>query len=68
MTGELAIVRTQGTVLSILLALAISIAAALKGLVKNIEGAGLKGSAGEASVGPGCRSAGVMMGLLKQRR
>lgn len=40
MTGELATVRTHGTMLSILFARAISIAAALNGLGKSRDGAG----------------------------
>ena len=69
-------VKIHGTVLSILLARAISIAAAENGDGKSSEGAGWKGSTGELPVGdvplPGPplagRSAGVRNGELKQRR
>lgn len=76
-TGALTAAKIQGTVLSILFALAISIAAAEKGAGKNKDGVGWKGSTGEPlSAGevrlPGeplfGSNAGVMIGLLKQRR
>ena len=69
-------VKIQGTMLSILFARAISIAAALKGEGKRREGVGWKGSRGELPAGevrlpgepfPGSR-AGVMRGEEKQRR
>lgn len=76
MTGELATVRTHGTVLSILFARAISIAAAEKGEGNSNDGAGWNGSTGELPAGdvpfPGLplagRRAGVISGELKQRR
>lgn len=46
MTGAEAIIKTQGTVESILLARAISIAAAEKGLAKKAEGLGAAGEPG----------------------
>lgn len=61
-------VNIQGTVLSILFARAISIAAAENGDGNKSEGAGWKGSAGEARLLPGWRRAGVINGELKQRR
>ena len=77
MTGALARVKIQGTVLSILLARAISIAAAEKGFGKKIDGVGLNGSRGVPPfIGEvrlpgepfGGRSAGVIRGEEKQRR
>ena len=77
MIGELAIVRIHGTVLSILFARAISIAAAEKGDGKRREGTGWKGSMGEPLLEglvplPGLpfagSRAGVMRGEEKQRR
>lgn len=72
MTGADTSVRIQGTMLSILLARAISIAAAEKGEGKRREGAGWCGVVGDvtcsaASPAEG-RSAGVISGLEKQRR
>lgn len=71
MTGLDARVKTHGTMLSILFARAISIAAALKGLGKRSEGVGMCGVTGEvASVDRPAegRSAGVIRGEEKQRR
>ena len=74
MIGNEASVRIQGTVESILFALAISIAAALKGLGKKWLSCGWAGEPGCSVVGeveltlPVGRSAGVMMGEEKQRR
>jgi len=70
MTGADVIIRIQGRVESILLARAISIAAAEKGLAKNMDGLG---AAGE----PGCSEDGLLRsekrvgdrsGELKERR
>lgn len=66
MTGALMTVSTQGTVESILLARAISIAAAEKGLGKRRDGVGSRGEVGE--VPSGAMSAGVIFGEEKQRR
>jgi hypothetical protein len=71
MTGKLITQRTQGTVLSILLARAISIAAAEKGEAKKAEGLGTAGEPGmRVSGSPPLtgRRAGVMVGEEKQRR
>lgn len=73
-TGALIKVSAHGTVLSILFALAISIAAALNGFGKSRDGLGEAGEPGYRLVGwvelesEEGRSAGVMMGELKQRR
>lgn len=68
MTGALMIVRIQGTVLSILFARAISIAAAEKGEGKRREGSAGRGIVGVVLSGVLGRSAGVISGELKQRR
>jgi len=75
-TGAQAIVKIHGTVLSILFARAISIAAAENGDGKRRDGVGWNGSMGEAPTGevrfPGeplaGKRAGVMSGELKHRR
>jgi hypothetical protein len=70
MTGAEAKVRIQGTVESILLARAISIAPADHGLVKNIDGFGAAGEPGWME--DGCclspRSVGERSGELKDNR
>jgi hypothetical protein len=71
MTGKLMMQRAQGTVLSILLARAISIAAAEKGEAKKAEGLGTAGEPGRRVSGSPPltgRRAGVMVGEEKQRR
>ena len=68
-TGALASVRIHGTMLSILFARAISIAAAEKGEGKRSEGCGVAGEVGEVVRWPSAgRSAGVIRGEEKQRR
>ena len=71
MTGKLMTQSAQGTVLSILLARAISIAAAEKGEAKKAEGLGWAGDPGTRESGSlpfAGRRAGVMVGEEKQRR
>ena len=74
MTGKLIAQRIQGTVLSILLARAYSIAAAEKGEAKNAEGLGTAGEPGTRVSGSPMlppfagRRLGVMVGEEKQRR
>ena len=71
MTGKLMMQRAQGTVLSILLARALSIAAAEKGEAKKAEGLGTAGEPGRRVSGSPPltgRRAGVMVGEEKQRR
>ena len=73
MTGALIITSAQGKLLSILLARAISMAAAEKGEEKNIEALGWAGEPGWRDSGSEAlplvgRRAGVMIGEEKQRR
>jgi hypothetical protein len=70
-TGKLIMHSAQGTLLSILLARAISIAAAEKGEAKKAEALGTAGEPGRRVSGSPPltgRSAGVMVGEEKQRR
>ena len=73
MTGKLIAQRIQGTVLSILLARAYSIAAAEKGDAKKVDGLGTAGEPGRRERGSPAtpfagRRLGVMVGEEKQRR
>jgi hypothetical protein len=73
MTGALTKQRIHGTVLSILLARAYSIAAAEKGEAKNVDGLGTAGEPGRRESGSPAapfagRRLGVTMGEEKQRR
>jgi len=70
MTGAEVIIRTQGRVESILLARAISIAAAEKGLAKNMDGLGAAGEPGwsEAGLLRSEKRVGERRGELKERR
>lgn len=73
MTGKLIAQRIHGTVLSILLARAYSIAAAEKGDAKNVDGFGTAGDPGRTESGSPVvpfveRRLGVMVGEEKQRR
>lgn len=70
MTGAEVSIKIQGTVESILLARAISIAAAEKGLAKNADGLGAAGEPGWSEDGllRSEKSVGERSGELKERR
>jgi len=68
MTGAETARRTHGTRLSILFALAISIAAADHGLAKSVESLGVAGDPGWRLEGSGWRSDGVTSGEEKAKR
>ena len=67
-TGKEMAAKIQGTVLSSLLARAISMAPADQGLVKSSDGLGAAGLPGRSVEGEGCNNDGERRGEEKERR